>query len=91
MTHDKKVAVANKMFATLKYRYELAAMDDATLNIRPHPESDNAEIQDFGKDMQRVVNIEALGIGSAGDLFAIADVLLRAIDRQWAEDDALPP
>ena len=82
LTHEKTVQVANEIFAALKQRKDLLALDEATRRLRSHPESDYAELQDFGRDVLSVVAIERL-IGNA-DCFAIADVLLRSINRQWS-------
>jgi hypothetical protein len=82
MTHEKLVSIANEIFGHLKDRQELWQMDEPTRAARPHPENDDAELQDFGKDIQSVAWMEKMGVGKL-DCFAIAHVLLRAIDRQW--------
>lgn len=60
-------------------------MSESARAARRYPEDDHAELTDYFKDIERVVAIEQLGVGNAGnaDCFAIAEVLLRAIDRQW--------
>jgi hypothetical protein len=82
-THDELVSAANKIFATIKLRKELSR--GAETPMSKYEENVHAELQDYGKDMETVVAYEAMGIGEAGraDCFAIADVLLRAIARQW--------
>lgn len=85
MTHDQQVEKAIQIFAALKERKQLLAMSESERASRPYPENDDAELRDFGKDMVSVVAIEKLGIGNA-DCFAIADVLLRAIERQWDDE-----
>jgi hypothetical protein len=84
MTHEKLVAIANEIFAGIEERKRLskAAADGTALD-----ESRDAELQDFLKDMRSVVGIEA-AIGMNVDPLALAEVLLRAIGRQWRPDDA---
>ena len=87
-THEQLVEFANEIFSHIKHRYELLAMERKG---RPLSDSDEAELLDFSKDVQVMLYIEGLGIGKAGngDCFAIADVLLRAIYRQWTECDVV--
>ena len=82
MTHDELVQKANFIFAAIKERQELSELPLEGLNG-----SQEANVIDYWEDARRVVAIEAQGIGEAGnaDCFAIADVLLRAINRQWSE------
>jgi hypothetical protein len=83
MTHDELVEKAKFIFAAIKERDDLLC--------RPKggelTENEEADLQDHFKDVQRVLGIEAKGIGSPGsaDCFAIANVLLRAINRQWEQ------
>jgi hypothetical protein len=77
MTHDELVEKANYIFAAIKERVELCGKPHDNLN-----QSEEAEVHDHIKDLWAVLPIESV-IGNA-DCFAIAMVLLRAIERQWA-------
>ena len=77
MTHDELVAKANFIFAAIKER------DDLFFNgQRDLTENEEAELQDHCKDVEGVLFMEERGDGNV-DCFVIANVLLRAINRQW--------
>jgi hypothetical protein len=84
MTHDELVQKANFIFDAIKKRDDLYFNGRGLGEMTPSEES---EVVDHCKDVNYVLGIEALGIGAAGkaDCFAIANVLLRAINRQWRE------
>jgi hypothetical protein len=82
MTHDELVQKANVIFEAIKKRDDLYFSGRTELT-----ENEHAEVMDHCKDVERVVALETQGVGKVGnaDCFAIANVLLRAINRQWWE------
>jgi hypothetical protein len=83
--HRRSISIANEIFEALEYRLMLSMSEKKWEDLDG---SEFAELMDYGEDMARVVAIENLGIGKNADCFAIADVLLRAIDRQCSEPES---
>ena len=86
MDHDELVEKANFIFNAIKERDDTFFSGRSASETTPNEES---EVVDHYKDMARACGIEATGIGAAGnaDCFAIAIVLLRAINRQWRDEE----
>ena len=79
MTHDELVEKANFIFAAIKKRDDLLFSGRKCSELT---ENEIAELDDHCKDVRGVTFMEARGDGNI-DCFVIANVLLRAINRQW--------
>ena len=79
MTHDELVQKANFIFDAIKKRDEIYFSGRKPTELTPNEE---AEVMDHDKDIGGVLYLESQGVGDT-DCFVIANVLLRAIDRQW--------